>query len=217
MSRGWSDDGFLRELAEKVDKTAPGGCWEWLGCRDKEGYGVRGRRVGMPTRRVHRLSWELHNDRPAGDLHVLHHCDNPPCVNPAHLFVGTNQDNIMDRVRKERSPRGQDIYAAKLDPGKVESIREEYAGGGVTQDDLAEKYNVQRTTISLVLRGEVWAWTGGPRSRSARRPPFTAEEVRAIRAEYNAGSSQSELVLKYNIGNDSISRLLRGVSYGWVV
>lgn len=77
------------------------GCWEWLGARANGGYGLFA--VQNPRRiTAHRYSWELHNGPIPAGMHVLHHCDNPPCVNPAHLFLGTASDNMRDMLAKGR-------------------------------------------------------------------------------------------------------------------
>ena len=79
------------------------GCWEWHGYRNAKGYGFA-RPGGRGAKGVlaHRLSWELHGGAIPDGMFVLHKCDNPPCVNPAHLFLGTNADNTRDRVAKQR-------------------------------------------------------------------------------------------------------------------
>ena len=92
---------------EKVRKG--GGCWLWTGNRHRRGYGILGlRREGKRTisAKAHRLSWEIHNGPIPAGMVVCHHCDNPPCVNPSHLFLGTQVDNIRDMVAKGRQRSG---------------------------------------------------------------------------------------------------------------
>jgi hypothetical protein len=94
--------------------------------------------------RAHRFSYELHcGEIPAG-MWVLHHCDNRPCVNPAHLFLGTNKDNVEDARLKGRKAR-------KLSPDQVREIRE-LAERGVYQRDLMQRFGVGKTTITKVLQ-----------------------------------------------------------------
>jgi len=96
----------------KVQKTE--NCWLWMGARTKLGYGQRGgRKTGR--RYTHRLSWEMRFGPIPEGLCVLHHCDNPPCVNPDHLFLGTKKDNTQDMIAKGRGrgPR----FSGETHPG----------------------------------------------------------------------------------------------------
>lgn len=89
----------------KVDKSAgPDGCWLYMGFRKWDGYGwlARKRNGKSSYLTAHRYAWILTNGEVPDGLHVLHRCDNPPCCNPAHLFLGTHQDNMADKARKGR-------------------------------------------------------------------------------------------------------------------
>lgn len=83
---------------KKIRKTKK--CWEWLGSKTKKGYGNFS--IGQKQIRAHRFSYELYKTKIINDLHVLHRCDNPCCVKPSHLFLGTNKDNVKDSVMKDR-------------------------------------------------------------------------------------------------------------------
>lgn len=138
----------------KVDRT--GSCWIWVSTKNRSGYGVfgMGRKVGM--RLAHRLSFEWANSAaiPAG-LFVCHRCDNPACIRPEHLFLGTQDDNMRDAAMKERTQRGTDRVIAKLDPGMVRQIRAR-ASQGERLAWLARDFGVARTTIEAVVTGRTW-------------------------------------------------------------
>ncbi len=113
---------------------------------------------------AHRVSWRLaYGEIPAG-LVLCHKCDNPSCVNPAHLFAGTQRDNINDMLAKRRSSkgksfekrRGENHGMAKLTRAQVDEIRALYAAGGVLHRELAVRFGVDRSTIGLITRGEHW-------------------------------------------------------------
>jgi len=138
----------------------PNECWEWPLSKDGDGYGrifIKGKKY-----RAHRLTWMVFQGPIPQGFHVCHHCDNPPCVNPHHLFIGTNYDNLMDSVRKGRhripnNPTfGSNHGLTTLTENQVLQIREEYRGGQITQLSLAKKYNVGRSTIGRIVNREYW-------------------------------------------------------------
>jgi hypothetical protein len=145
----------------RVDKT--GDCWLWTYCKNTCGYGVFGVGTGKHVL-AHRAAWTYTNgDIPKG-LSVLHKCDNPICVRPAHLFLGTQRDNVRDMWRKGRNARmalharrGIKHYRARLTPEIVAAARERYAGGGISQSSLATEFGVSQTAISKAIRGANWA------------------------------------------------------------
>lgn len=147
-------ESFSDRFWSRVSKTSSG-CWLWDGAVTSKGYGSLKR--GGRTVQAHVTSWTMANGDPEG-LCVLHRCDTPLCVNPAHLFLGSKSDNNKDKVRKGRQPanKGASNPNSVLTRDQVETIRSEYAKGGTRQVDLAEQYGVRQSQISRILRKESW-------------------------------------------------------------
>jgi hypothetical protein len=131
-------------------------CWEWIGATNEKGYGVA--RIDGRNVRANRFSWELHHGPIADGLLVCHQCDNPICVRPDHLFLGTNDENMADMVAKGRargaSP-GETNHAAKLTALQVQQIKARL--GTVSNRRLAREFGVSPWTINSIATGKVWA------------------------------------------------------------
>lgn len=143
----------------RVDVGTPDECWMWTGQRDTHGYGLLGSafrdRPAYITMRAHRLSYELaHGPIPAGMV-VCHHCDNPSCVNPAHLFLGTQSDNTRDMTAKKRQARGERHSQTRLTEDDVREIRSALAAGE-TQRSIGERFGIHQTTVSNIATRITW-------------------------------------------------------------
>ena len=134
-------------------------CWNWTGARTSFGHGV----IGLPgkrTGRAHRVSWEMHNGPIPKGMFVLHHCDNPRCVRPDHLFLGTAADNHRDCVSKGRAVkppvlRGRKNPSAVLTPKMVRKIRGTPRAYGY-QQRLSAELGVSTYAIKRVANGDTW-------------------------------------------------------------
>jgi hypothetical protein len=153
---------------EKVEKTD--GCWLWKGTRDKAGYGHIYSREKRRPDRAYRVAYELEHGPIPPDMYVCHSCDNPSCVRPDHLFLGTAADNTADCVAKgrnnrgerngsrlypERHPRGEAHPMAKLTDDKVRAMREAYANGA-TQAALTRSFGVSAAVVHHVVHRITW-------------------------------------------------------------
>lgn len=140
------------------DDPPESGCWEWSGRAFHEfGYGLI-QHAGKLWR-THCMSYELFNGPTAGKQ-VRHTCDNPPCVQPKHLVLGTQLDNMRDKVARGRQPNGNQIHTSKLSRQEIIEIRRRYAVGDITQHELANTYNISQHAIGAITRHMSWKHVG---------------------------------------------------------
>jgi len=134
------------------------GCWLWTGTVMRKGYGTINAGGRGRVLKAHRASWILARGTIPDGLHVLHRCDNRACVNPNHLFLGTNIDNIADRDRKGRcrsaAPFGARNGAARLTAEMVSAIVARYRAGGVSQAMVAKEFGVAQGHVSNIVNGK---------------------------------------------------------------
>ena len=142
-------DKYVDKLLSKV--IIVGTCWEWIGAKNSEGYGYIW--TGKQTR-VHRMSYELFNGDVEQNLVVCHKCDNPSCLNPGHLFLGTKADNNLDRASKSRNrnQNGELNSSSKLT--SIEVI--EIYNSNLSYKEIANIYNISRQTVGLIKNKKRW-------------------------------------------------------------
>lgn len=166
MNRG----NLLERLLYRLDKSGPSHprlgtpCWVWSGWVDPDGYGVL-RRGGKQNGAygvisAHRAAWLVFvGEIPKATPWVLHKCDNPPCCNPDHLFLGTAADNNCDCAQKGRTVKGERHHKAKLSAAQVQEILKQCAEGR-PQKDIALEFGVAKSTITYVKQGRTWQGSG---------------------------------------------------------
>jgi transposase len=203
-------------------------CWEWQGLKGKKGYGglkiydalrVCKRRTVL----VHRISYELFIGPIPEGLGVLHKCDNPPCCNPNHLFIGTNADNRADCVAKDRHSKGEQHTKAKLTEQHVIEIKALLIDG-MPQRKIAKKYGVGHTVIGSIKNGLSWKhlldstndvllkrqYQRGETSKSAK---LTEQQVIMIKALVDDGANQQQLAERYGVRYGAINAIKRGTKW----
>jgi hypothetical protein len=138
----------------KVDTS--GDCWIWTASKDRKGYGQM--LVNCKPHRAHRLSWILHNGEIPEGGHCLHHCDNPACVNPEHLYIGSHSDNMQDMVRRGRrshtKQKGSSHTRAILTEEQVRDIKMRLSNETVR--GIADSLGLKKHVISDISAGRTW-------------------------------------------------------------
>lgn len=158
-ARGGTDEERFWRFVDKDGKSidyVEGKCWKWLGDIRQNGYGRFW--LGDKSVPAHRYSYEIHVGQVLAGVLVLHKCDNPECTNPDHLFLGTQQDNINDKVKKGRlqNQNGENNPGAKLTEKDVIEIRRLYSTGNYLQREIAAMFNMPLSSINQVIKMKRW-------------------------------------------------------------
>jgi hypothetical protein len=156
-------DDVIYNFHKKIEISLITGCWNWTGCKNRQGYGQLGKspRIagGVKALRAHQLSWIIYFGEIPSGMWILHKCDNPSCVNPNHLFLGTHQDNISDMVFKGRHsyPVGEDSHLSKLTKDDVIKIKQ-LIKSGKSQASIAKEFKVSKSAVKHISRERSWSW-----------------------------------------------------------
>lgn len=233
------DSKIISRFWKKVDKNGPvpshvqhlGPCWRWTGKLRKPQFGGYGVFVTSQRRevRAHRFSWQLHNVSEPGQRLVCHGCDNPACVNPTHLFLGTQLDNVRDAISKRRnSPppvrTGEANNRAKLTADVVLAVRRAYAAGE-TQQAIGDRFGMRQTEVSNIVLCKIWKHLPGaaPQKREANRAAttgannhnakMTPERVREMRQQYQDGSSKADLARNFGVNPTTVQSIVNRLTW----
>jgi hypothetical protein len=153
----------ILERIERLSIPEPNsGCWLWLGSLNDDGYGsiiVPVNNGSWKRRGAHRISWIAHNGEIPDGLSVLHHCDNRPCINPDHLFLGTQTDNVQDMHAKGRwqatYQHGEDSHLCKL---TEQNVRRILASTDKSSRELAREFSISQRQITEIRAGRSWKY-----------------------------------------------------------
>lgn len=198
----------------RVNKTET--CWLWTGSKDGCGYGLIQIIPKSRPLRAHRLSYEHHHGPIPAGLVVRHRCDVPNCVNPEHLLVGTQADNVADSVERGRMQRGERSGKAKLTADRVLELRSMYAAH-IRVEEIAERFEVTVAVISAIATGRHWKHVGGicePRGRDLNRfRRLATEQVVELRNAYRSGMPTAELASRFSVNRSYASSVATGKYY----
>jgi len=141
---------YINTFWAHVEILGENDCWEWKACKHKSGYGIA---TGIHKRceYAHRVSWEITNGEIPYKMEVCHKCDNPSCVNPSHLFLGTHKENMNDRDAKGRNRRWVGIKASYE---VIKEIRTTHSKGGFTNREIARMFGFSQPYISRIVNNK---------------------------------------------------------------
>jgi hypothetical protein len=213
---------------EKCEVRGSNECWLWRAGCSPNGYG----RINLGTHEgvelAHRLAWTLMRGPIPTGLSVCHHCDNPPCVNPAHLFLGTRADNLADMKQKERHARGERMGSAKLTEMDVRAIWN-LLGRGVTHSTIASMYDVSNSTITNINTGTTWGHFTQFLNRRPYRPAcsrtagvsnpmakLTEGDVKTIKVLLHQGVVQRSIARLFSVTAANICSIKKGKTWSHV-
>ena len=200
-------------------KDHDSGCWNWIGKKDKRGYG----RCSFEGRKqfAHRISHKVFKGPIPDGLYILHSCDNPACINPDHLRIGTQAENMNDAVVRRRMPIGEQSSMSKLSNESVMQIVE-MRNSGMSIADIARNFNVEFTTVSVILRGHTWSWltgieraTIGQRSQGSmcHASKLCESDVIEMLRLGKCGIGCAKLSRMFNVSISAASLILRGKAW----
>lgn len=198
----------IKRFLQSIELAGEEECWPWIKTRDRDGYGKFSDDAGRDIR-AHRFSYEYYVGKIPNGLSACHSCDNPPCVNWRHIYLGTVQKNTQDAVTRGLINRvGDRSHAKKISSDIVTRIRLDYAGGKVSQSALAIKYGLSQPHISDILAGGSWPTIGGPLIKSLPRKILSSDTVQEIRRLYSLGEQQLVIAKRFNLTKGCIFNIV---------
>lgn len=201
-----------------VSRAGADECWEWKKSKIGAGYGLTSIFLEGTRYTANRLAWAIANDQPVpADMYVLHHCDNPSCCNPAHLYIGSQAANMRDMYQRGRRKVNGGNPTLKVD--QVVELRERYADGEPAAD-IARSYGVSISAITRIGSGKTWTRSPGTittgierRIASSGSRGLKADQVVELRERYAAGEPVADIARDYGVSAATV--YLAGAGQSW--
>lgn len=185
------------------------GCWEWSATKNNRGYGMVG--INYHHYLAHRISYLIHNGPFQKRAKVLHKCDNPKCVNPEHLFLGSMKDNTKDMLEKGRGAVGTRSIHAKVTEDDVLQMRIMSSEGASTAE-IARRFGLTPGTVSVAVRGLKWKHVGGPLAPTLARDHaklFSQDQKDRIVERIKRGEYMSDIAREFGVSTSCIMDVKR--------
>lgn len=199
----------IKRFWEKVDKNGDGSCWIWIAGKTGHGYGALYINKDCKSYGAHRVSWIIKNGSIPGGLFVCHKCDNPACVNPDHLFLGTLQDNVQDMISKSRKPKGEDSTSSKITWDIVNQIRKMYQTGNFKQRELGARFGLDQTQVGHIVSNEQWIDENYKREVISTAHKMSLIKAQKVRWLNKVGFNQTQISKMFNVHKSLISLIIR--------
>lgn len=203
-------DAAIERFWALVDRRGENDCWFWKGNINRLGYGQM--RIHGSIVRAHRVSYSLAGNSLMKYPMVCHTCDNRSCVNPKHLYGGTQADNMRDMVERGRSRRGERNQNASMTDAQVLAMRKDYESGMLYRE-IAHKYGKGESGLVRLLFGPLYSHIPvakrRPKARGERcNAKLTSQDVVAIRQAASSGISTKELATRFNVTPHNIRAIV---------
>lgn len=215
------DKELSKRFFSKIDIKNEDECWNWLVNKNCDGYGIF--KYNNDSIYAHRMSWLIFNNEIPKELYVLHLCDNRKCVNPKHLKLGTQQDNMKDMVNKGRNCnlKGEEHGGSKLTWNQINEMRKLYLTRKYTQKQLSLMYDSSPSNIDSILNNKTWEdknyvpiHIDGKEGERSRFSKLTWVEVYAIREKYcKYGIRVGQLCREFGVTDGAIYKILHNLSW----
>lgn len=215
----WDSPELRQRFNAKFSVGNPDDCWLWLGSTNPKGYGLF---RAPPEQLAHRVAYRLEREEIPIGMSICHVCDNPPCVNPTHLFIGTHADNMADMAAKGRSgvrprlPRHLNARA-RFSEKDVEDMVLRYVSGE-TQASIAKTYETCQGVIGKIVRARCNVNSRFRRARglSSANGKLSDEDAIEIRRLYRSGLSQESIGRAFGVSQASVSAIIRRVTFAYL-
>lgn len=198
---------------QNFQKGSPESCWLWTGSNNGHYGRLYDKTICIETW-AHRISWTIYNGPIPSGMQVCHNCpggDNPLCVNPAHLFLGTQAINMADKVSKGRQQKGSQIVQAVLTEGDAERLVADYSNG-IPVSNLIKSYKISRQAIYNLLNGLTWTHIHTGANGPLRNPrKLDLAKAQQLRQSFARGDvTYKDLAIKYNTTSANVGKVIRG-------